>query len=60
MVVRKEAEFYHNIDRKYYLVWSTSITFIAFPGPLMASISHAETRTQNYRVLLNESCYIEF
>ena len=31
LVERKEAEFYHNIDRRRYLVWVRWLIFIAFP-----------------------------
>ena len=31
LVERKEAEFYHNIDRRRYLVWLRWLIFIAFP-----------------------------
>ena len=38
LVERKEAEFYHNIDRRRYLVWFKWLIFIAFPGQLMVSL----------------------
>ena len=39
LVERKEAEFYHNIDRRRYLVWFKWLIFIAFPGQCMVSLS---------------------
>ena len=38
LVERKEAEFYHNIDRRRYLVWFKWLIFIAFYGQLMVSL----------------------
>ena len=35
LVERKVAEFYHNVDRRRYLVW---FVFIAFSGQLMVSL----------------------
>ena len=38
LVERKEAEFYHNIDGRCYLVWLKWLIFIAFSGQLMVSL----------------------
>ena len=39
LVERKEAEFYHNIDRRCYLVWFKWLIFIVFPVQFMVSFS---------------------
>ena len=39
LVERKVAEFYHNIDRRLYLVWLKWPIFIAFSGQLMVSLA---------------------
>ena len=38
LLERKEAEYYHNIDRRHYLVWFKCFIFIAFPGQFMVSL----------------------
>ena len=38
-VERKEAEFYHNINRRRYLVLFKWLIFIVFPGQFMVSLS---------------------
>ena len=38
LVERKLTEFYHNIDRRRYLVWLKLLIFIAFSGHLMVSL----------------------
>ena len=39
LVERKVAEFYHNIDRRRWLVWLKWLIFINFSGQLMVSLS---------------------
>ena len=39
LVKRRVADFYHNIDRSRWLVWSKWLIFITFPGQLMVSLS---------------------
>ena len=41
LVERKEAEFYHNIDRRRYLVRFKWLIFIAFPVQFMMSLLQA-------------------
>ena len=38
LVKRKVADFYHNIDRRRWLVWSKWLIFITFSGQLMVSL----------------------
>ena len=38
LVERKVAEFYHNIDKRCWLVWSKWFIFITFSGQLMVSL----------------------
>ena len=38
LVERKLTEFYHNIERRRYLVWLKWLIFIAFSGQLMVSL----------------------
>ena len=38
LVERKVAEFYHNIDRRRWLVWLKWLIFINFSGQLMVSL----------------------
>ena len=45
LVERKEAEFYHNIDRRRYLVWFKRLIFIAFPGQFMVSLADSNCYT---------------
>ena len=42
LVERKVAEFYHNIDRRHWLVWSKWLIFITFSGQLMVSLCRTE------------------
>ena len=42
LVKRKVAEFYHNIDRRRYLVWFKWLIFITFSGQLMVSLQVIE------------------
>ena len=39
LVERKVAEFFNNINRRRWLVWSKWLIFITFPGQLMVSLS---------------------
>ena len=39
LVERKVAEFYHNIDRRCWLVWSKWLIFITFLGQFMVSLA---------------------
>ena len=43
LVKRKVAEFYHNIDRRRYLVWFKWLIFITFSGQLMVSLEASWT-----------------
>ena len=38
LVVRKVSEFYHNIDRRCWLVWSKWLIFITFLGQFQVSL----------------------
>ena len=40
LVVRKVSDFYHNIDRRCWLVWSKWLIFITFLGQFMVSLVH--------------------
>ena len=50
LVERKVAEFYHNIDRRRYLVWFKWLIFIVFPGQFMVSLCLAVD--ENYMGLM--------
>ena len=38
LVEKKVTEFYHNIDRRCYLVWFKLLNFIVFPGQFKVSL----------------------
>ena len=42
LVERKEAEFYHNIDRRRCLVWLKWIIFITIWRELLVSLQHMQ------------------
>ena len=44
LVERKVADFYHNIDRRRWLVWSKWLIFITFSGQLMVSLNLTRRR----------------
>ena len=43
LVERKVTEFYHNIDRRHYLVWFKWLIFNAFSGQLMVSLQNSSS-----------------
>ena len=45
LVERKVAEFYHNIERRRWLVWLKWLTFMAFSGQFMVSLLLVTTQT---------------
>ena len=53
LVERKEAEFYHNINRRRYLVCFKWLIFIAFPGQFMVSL-----RNRSYTIQMNHTSYL--
>ena len=48
LVERKEAEFYHNIDRRCWLGWLQWLIFIAYSGQLMVSLGDDRDTTFPY------------
>ena len=44
---RKVAEFYHNIDRRRWLVWLKWLIFINFSGQLMVSLQWEEEQDES-------------
>ena len=44
LVERKVAEFYHNIDRRRWLVWLKWLIFVTFSGQLMVSLNLTRRR----------------
>ena len=53
LVERKVTEFYHNIDRRRYLVWSKWLIFITFSRQLLVSLLQFLTLFLQYSCCLN-------